>query len=247
MALTQKIHKKLKIILVMVFVLLPFSLKAESLKILIDPGHGGVDQGAHAGTLKESDLTLQISKILKTELDKDSSFKTYLTRNSDIYLSLETRVKRVDEIKADILLSIHANSSLDKNLKGFEIYFANNLNLTEESFLAEPTKSNDILMIVQDLKRQSWMENSLKLSSEIMQNCENNPEPKNIKQGPFYVLNQSKATAVLLELGYMSNPEDLKDFQDPQKHKKWANSIYKALLSYRENLEKDNKLALKLK
>ena len=100
------------------------SISAIAIKtIVIDPGHGGKDPGAVSPHgLKEKYISLSIARYLKRYLTA-KGFKTYLTRNKDIYLTLWARVKFAREHNADLFISIHANSNHSRRRKGVEVYY----------------------------------------------------------------------------------------------------------------------------
>lgn len=104
--------------------------------VVIDPGHGGHDTGARAGTAKESEIALSIAKNLGELLTKNG-YKIRLTRSRDEFLSLEKRAAIANDAAADLFVSIHLNSSTDARAQGKEFYFQNQLPVDEEAlFLA---------------------------------------------------------------------------------------------------------------
>ncbi len=235
---------------------------ASILKVMIDPGHGGSDSGAVHGKIKESDISLKISQELKKILETDVRFLASLTREQDKSLTLIERVKTAEEFQAEILLSIHANSSPDPRAKGFEVYFQNYLPPDEESlFLAssenliqkthqeeiqnssDPTKKNDVLSIIEDLKRQDRMQKSYKLSREILQYMDAK-EFTSLRQAPFYVVSKSNMPAVLIEVGYVSHQIESEKLIKKETQQQIAQKIYLGLLQYKEMIDNSQKLGL---
>jgi len=100
--------------------------------VIIDPGHGGIDSGATKYGIKESEMALQFAKKLEADLARNPNFTVILTRNSDIKIPLDERVRRAEESRGDVLLSLHFNSNENGNVAGTEIFMQNSLPLDEE-------------------------------------------------------------------------------------------------------------------
>ena len=196
--------------------------------------------------MRESDIVLKVAKHLKTLLDNDSRFKSDLTRTSDTDVNLESRVHKAKSKKFDLMVSIHANAAEDERAKGFEIYFQNHLPPDEETlFLAnlENQKSKlkatddaevyttDIHAIIADLKRQHNMLASKNLSAFLFESW-NTHKSSVVRQAPFYVLTKANLPAVLVEIGYMSNPKELIRLQDSKHQKEIARQLFAGLELY---------------
>lgn len=231
---------------------------------MIDPGHGGVDTGAVHGAAKEADLVLQVAQQLKGLLEKDPQFQVSMTRTQDKNLSLPARVEMAEKAKADLFVSLHANAASDQRAKGIEFFFQNNLPPDEESlFLAsqenqstqnnkeireisggeELSKKGDVAAILEDLHRQNRMNQSLHLSQTLSRvwNSEEKVFTSTIKQAPFYVISKTTMPAVLIEIGFLTNPREAKKLLSQDYQKNLAQKIYSALLSYKEKV--DNRTA----
>lgn len=234
---------------------------AKALHIVIDPGHGGTDNGAVYGKTKESDLVLLVSQKLKILLEKNSDFKVSLTRINDVGLSLPARVKFAEERKADLFVSMHANAALDSRARGIEFFFQNSLPPDEESlFLASQenqistdssdlyqisggddlSRAGDVAAIIEDLKRQHRMHESLRFSYTLTRSWNEAPRSTSvtIKQAPFYVISKTSMPAVLVEIGFLSNPQELRQLTNNQYQQDIAQKIYSALVSYKEKIDK---------
>lgn len=148
------------------------------IKVCIDPGHGGKDPGAVGNGLLEKDITLDIALRLKEKL---SEFNIVLTRSKDEYLPLCERVAIANEAKAALFVSIHVNASADSSPQGLETW--HHPNSVGGKLLAEYIQS--AVLTISGLK-----DRGLKTS------------------GGLYVLRTTKAPAVLVELGFISNAED---------------------------------------
>lgn len=192
--------------------------------VLIDPGHGGEEIGAvgyldKKKKLYEKDLSLRLSLKIKEHLSKHTT--TYLTRSLDRVVSLQERADLADLLKADLFLSVHFNSSTNKNSHGFELYYldnnsnvaankverAENLNLQGEELIV-----NQILV---DLVVQQTVTHSRLLASLVHQNIgpvvrKYGVSDRGVKPGLFYVLALSKRPGLLVEAGFVSNQKELK-------------------------------------
>lgn len=232
------------------------------LQLTIDPGHGGSDAGAVRGKAREADIALHVAEHLRQLLNHDENFHAELTRTSDESLSLNERVAIADKQKSDLFLSIHANAASDRRARGVEFYFQNHLPPDEETlYLAasenqvaktqessqessaselEPTKKNDVLAIIEDLKRVQRMKSSHKLSRKLLEawNTETKVDNNAIRQAPFYVVSKTNMPAVLVELGFLTNPKEAERLMDPRYQKEVAGRIYAGLKRYKEIVDK---------
>jgi N-acetylmuramoyl-L-alanine amidase len=231
---------------------------AAPLKVIIDPGHGGIDTGAVYGEAKEAEITLKVAQHLRALLEKSESFAPALTRTQDLALSLQERVKVAEKEKADLFLSIHANASPDKRARGVEFYFQNQLPADEDSmYLAnlenqvvkevsaqstesDISKKTDVLSIIEDLKRQTKMRSSYFLSDRLSKawNIQGPQNSNIIRQAPFYVISRTTIPSVLVELGFISNPRESQKLIQPQYQKDIAQKIYQGLQDYKEMIDK---------
>jgi N-acetylmuramoyl-L-alanine amidase len=212
--------------------LLCFSEFSFAKVVLIDPGHGGEESGAigHLDAKKnrkifEKDLSLRLAKKIKEELSKTTT--AFLTRSLDRAVSLQERADLADLVKADLFLSIHFNSSTNAKSHGFELYYldnnsnvaankverAENLNLRGEELIV-----NQILV---DLVVQQTVHHSKELSRLVHEKVKpvikmHKIEDRGIKPGLFYVLALSKRPGLLIEVGFVSNQNELKKVNEDQ-------------------------------
>lgn len=243
--------------LIVLFVLFFASLNihASEYKVVIDPGHGGTDAGAVADKIKEAEITLEISKKVSKLLSQDPEFKVILTRTADNIVPLFQRSKIAKNEKADLFISIHANSSTDLSAKGAEVYFQSQMPPDEETlFLAsrenqghehqETEESDapqgDLAVIVDDLKKNEHVYNSQILAETIINQWKKKlpirHEP--IRQGPFHVLVSVPMPSVLVEVGFVSNKKELNQLQSNAHQNQIAEIIYKSIKNYKEKIDK---------
>ena len=214
--------------------------------IIIDPGHGGKDLGAKVSywikeksqskmkILLEKDVTLGLSKILYRKL-KQKGHQVYLTRTHDRTVSLKSRAEMADKVNSDIFISIHANSSEHKDSSGIETFYLDNHKdktmkkietLENNSFANEDQTIQKILLDLVISKTAPLSKKlAIKIHSALKTRVIKKYRLKNreIRPGLFYVLALSQRPAVLLEVGFLSNPQErkiilLKDFQEDYAH-----------------------------
>lgn len=233
-----------------------------NLHVLVDPGHGGHDQGAHgpAGVL-EADLTLQISKLLAQNLNQTPGLTAALTRTNNNFMSLEARTLAARKSKAQVLISIHANWSRDTRAQGAELYFQNHLPPDEESmYLANlenqaaksggnhlPNESHfasdlkpDVLAMLEDLVRSQRILSSAHLARSLKKSWSQSiPRQKvSLRQAPFFVVSQVGIPSVLVELGFLSNPREAKLLSHPSHQAQLARTLTDGLKLFKEELDK---------
>jgi N-acetylmuramoyl-L-alanine amidase len=240
--------------------------QAAPLSIMIDPGHGGVDQGATRGSIKESQVCLKISQYLNALLQHDPKFKVSFTRTIDEQLSLVERVQLSKKNKIDLYVSIHANASTDPKAFGMELYFQNQMAPDEESlFLANAENENqiglrspsstdnfqstsDVDNIVEDLNRNYKVAQSFELTEHLFKSLPREVfgKYKNhaLRQAPFYVISQTQVPSVLIEVGYLSNANDYAKLTNQDYQKKIAGFLYEGLVKHKEILDKERAKSL---
>ncbi len=198
-------------------------------RIVIDPGHGGHDPGAVGQSgLYEKDVVLDIAMKLKETLSADPLNEVFLTRETDRFIPLEERTAIANNKDADLFVSIHANANPVRRVKGIETYLLNWTNDEEAMRVAarenkislkkmkEMHRQMDILgMIKNDLLRQNKRDESVKLAHFIqrsMISTLNNDYKTRIDLGVkgalFYVLFGAKMASVLVEVSFISNPQE---------------------------------------
>jgi N-acetylmuramoyl-L-alanine amidase len=217
--------------------------------IVIDPGHGGLDVGAKGKFGgEEKAVTLAISLKLKALIERNLPYRVVLTRDKDIDVSLENRAAVANNNDAVLFLSIHANSSFRKNAHGSETYFMS-LNASDEETrklaylenssaqleksIAQENK-DDLKLILWDMAQAAYIKQSSRLA-EIIQNELNEflgTANRGIKQAPFKVLTGVACPAVLVEVAFISNPEEEQKLADEEFQASVAQSLYEGLAQY---------------
>lgn len=191
--------------------------------VMIDAGHGGSEDGAIGpGGIKEKEIALSISFILKDLLRETGRVRVSLTRADDDTLTLADRTKMANEQKADLFVSIHANASEYKTSKGVETYYLDNtddkssLRLAQrENFTLQGPQDNSLAFIVSDFIQGVKMDDSISLAHLIQDNLvdrlkKENPQIKNlgVKKAPFYVLVGAHMPCILTEVSFIDHPTE---------------------------------------
>ncbi len=188
------------------------TLKKHTLKtILIDPGHGGKDNGAEGKKYKEKDVNLKIGKKLAQILIK-AGYTVYMTRTNDKFISLSDRAKMGDKIKADLFISVHFNAAA-ASANGIETYAATPLNAPATiSSKAGKKKSES----------NAFTNNNIRLAYEVQKQLITRTKAKDrgVRRAGFLVIKKSARTSILLELGFLSNKkEEIKIGNDAYQNK----------------------------
>jgi N-acetylmuramoyl-L-alanine amidase len=216
--------------------------------IVIDPGHGGKDPGAIGKRgLKEKDITLKLSKLLKKELlKKNLDAKVILTRTRDVFIPLDERTVIANMNEADIFISIHVNASPNRKSTGVETYYLDYshdkdaLRVASRENFASTEEMDDVLQfILNDLKRSGNRIESSALATHVQGSLSSSLRKKyrgiksnGVKGAPFYVLVNSNMPSILVEVSFLSNPRDEKRLKDEKYQQEIIKGISKGILRY---------------
>lgn len=230
-------------------------------KVVLDAGHGGKDPGAIGKRTKEKNLTLAITlKLGKYIEEKMPDVEVVYTRTTDKFLELRTRTDIAIEENADVFISIHINSCKDKNVKGVCTYVTGlarsqeNLELAmlENSVIKNEenyeSKYGDILnqtidyeseYIASSLFQNAHHEQSICLAGYIQNQFRTRTGRKDlgVKQANFAVLWRATMPSVLVECGFISNPDEEKEMATDYWQSIIASAIFRAFRQYKEDLE----------
>jgi N-acetylmuramoyl-L-alanine amidase len=218
--------------------------------VVLDPGHGGVDPGTMSpnGTT-EKEVVLAFAKTLKAELEKDGRYKVYLTREDDTFLPLRERVTFAKEKRANLFLSIHADSlpNHKDEARGATVYtLSEQASDNEAKELAAkenfsdaiagvelpPESDEAVANILIDLARRETQNHSTIFAKSVVGQLKGNLHALAPKSAGFRVLKSPDVPSVLLELGYLSNPEDEQHLKDEAWCQSTAKSVAAAIDSY---------------
>jgi len=218
--------------------------------IMIDPGHGGKDNGATgARGLHEKDVVLALAKILGGKLSA-MGFEVHYTRTTDVFIPLAKRTEMANAVHADLFVSIHCNAHAEKSIHGLETYSMNLARTPEEVKMAarenatEQRKIGDLQSILTDLMLNSKMKESEDLAASVQGSVISvlsHVRPihdHGIHEAPFFVLLGAKMPAVLVEVGYVTNPEEAASLCDKAYLDKLANGLVSGVLNYKAKIER---------
>ena len=168
------------------------------MRIFLDPGHGGDKPGAMYGGLSEKDINLKFCLKLYEKLE-DSGHIVVMSRHDDYFVKNIDRTIDSNDVKSDVFISIHCNAAKNRNAKGLEILYHKNS-------LKGFNLATDLINYIQFYTNERTRGTKADIRG-------------------LTVLNRTRATAVLIELGFMSNAEDLKKLQDDEYLEKIMNAI----------------------
>jgi N-acetylmuramoyl-L-alanine amidase len=221
--------------------------------VVIDPGHGGTMVGAQGpGGALEKDVTLAIARKLKAAIG-NLGFQAFLTRDKDEDIALDQRIAIANNYKADVFVSIHANGSRATGAKGSEVYFlayeasdseARRLASMEGAFTpdvpAQP--GSDLALILWDMAQAEHLEASSVLASRIHESLAEVTASgaRGVKQAPFRVLVGATMPAVLVEVGFLSNPDEEKLLTSDAYQARVASAILHGMARYLDRQSASN-------
>ena len=227
--------------------------------VVIDPGHGGMDPGAIGpGGVEEKKVVLDIALALRDLIRKKTKLTVYCTRETDRFIPLVDRTKFANEKKADIFVSIHANSiEGDKKKKdstrGYKIYFLSQAKNEEDKLVAmrenaviemedKAHKYDNLQDILIDMAGNEYLRESQDLSIMITETFTSSLKaiPRlhlGVGQANFWVLNGTYMPSVLIEVGFISNPQEEKDLADAGSQKSIAAAVFGAIMSFKKKYE----------
>lgn len=217
--------------------------------IFLDPGHGGdgedglgAEGSLNSKKIYEKEVVLSFSKILGTVLETKGYTVQYMRKDNDTKISLVDRINRVNKSGAKIFVSIHANSSArDKKAKGVDVFYmsedagdgyAKSVAEAENKAFSGEKASSEVDTIINSMLVSSHIKEGAKLASEISSNMPKDVMNRGVKKAPFAVLSRVMIPSVLIEIGFMSNEDDLRRITNKEEMEKLAQNIAKGIKSY---------------
>ncbi len=231
--------------------------------IVIDPGHGGGAPGAVGPSgVKEKDLTLILARDLEARLEQ-AGLRVVLTRNEDADLPFDTRTAIANQNKADLFISIHLNSSFGTGAHGTETYFlsteatdpraaqsAASENAVDPATPADAAAApgttpadtqamEDLQLILWDLAQSHHLSESQRFANLVQGELNHTLQlrDRGVKQAPFRVLMGANMPAVLVELGFISNPDEEKKLQDASYRAGLIEALVRSVQRYKAQVE----------
>ena len=219
-------------------------------RITIDPGHGGRDTGTIGPSgLQEKELVLDVAQRLGPLIVERLGSEVLYTREDDSFVPLETRTAIANEKRADLFISIHANSSRSRSARGIETYYLNFTTDAEALEVAarENAVSQESIYQLQDLvqriaqqeKMGESKEFAIRVQSALWKNIGNGTQRmknRGVKKAPFVVLIGANMPSVLAEVAFLSNPQDEKLLRTDEHRQKIAEALYAGIEEYADSL-----------
>ena len=220
------------------------------LVVVLDPGHGGIDPGAEQDDLSEKNLMLTFARELRELLVRGGGFDVVLTRDGDHFVSLERRISLAHQAGADVFISLHADSLAEGLAHGATVHvLAHDASDIASAKLAERHDRADLLSgvdlseaddqvtgILLDLARQETQPRTEALARALVDGMTQTGGPMNrrpLRSAAFSVLKAADIPSVLIEIGFLSSPRDLKNLQDADWRAEMAKGIRSGLESWR--------------
>jgi N-acetylmuramoyl-L-alanine amidase len=221
-------------------------------KIVIDAGHGGKDPGAiGVRGNHEKDIVLDIAKRLAEQLQANG-VEVVLTRQTDVFHPLADRSEIANKEKADFFISIHANAANARSANGFEAYylcpdyddFSKAVQIRENAVIkyeenADYKKSSDLNATLWDMILSENRIESMEMANSISNSLQKSLRLRTryIRGANFYVLKGAHMPAVLLEVGYLTNPQEAARLNNPYYRQMLAEAIVAGILEYKTMFE----------
>ena len=213
--------------------------RAERPLIVIDAGHGGNDPGASGARAQEKQVTLAAALALKTELEKNGRYRVRLTRSDDRYVDLYRRVSIARQSDADLFISLHADAGADPALRGASVYtlseqgagravreFTRGDNWHRELHL--PGRDPSVDRILLDMTQRATQNRSAQFARVLLTHLEGSDQPllrRSHRDAGLAVLLAPDVPAVLLEMGFITNPEDERLLTDERARRRLMKSV----------------------
>ncbi|OPX54788.1 N-acetylmuramoyl-L-alanine amidase [Oceanospirillum multiglobuliferum] len=238
--------------------------------IAIDAGHGGEDPGAIGpNRVREKTVVLAIAKKVEQLLRNERGFKPVLIRTGDYYIGLRDRTERARKYRADLLISIHADAYRDHRPMGSSVFALSQRGATSETarWLADSENSADLIggvdgalslddkdrvlaEVLLDLTMTATLSDSLKVGQSVLGSIGNvnKLHKKEVEQAAFMVLKSPDIPSILIETGFISNPQEAKNLQNTAYQRKMAHSIVQGIQAhFKKNPPPDSLLAYEKK
>lgn len=219
-------------------------------RIVLDAGHGGHDPGAIGpGKLYEKNIALDLVKRIKKQLDAQGQYEVFLTRDKDVFLTLEQRTVIANNKNADLFISVHLNANNKKTARGLETYL---LNWTDDeaaqrvaarenriSLRRMKQERSELGLILASLELQQKRDESLHLAHTVQSSMYGSVSSKydrvtnhGVKQALFYVLFGANMPSVLVEASFVSNPDEAKRLRTEDYREHLAQGIAQGIEDY---------------
>ena len=224
--------------------------------VMIDPGHGGEDDGRrNPDGLREKDLALQFAKALQKEIEGRPGFRAQLTRKSDSFVSLAERRKIAEDAGAHLFVSLHLNAAPSRKARGTEVFFVSLEGATDRALKeleqiensadlaggvrSEIEASPEVTKMLVDLRQNDSVERSQRLATLLTDHIEDvrGIETRRVKQAGFAVLKSLFIPAVLVEIGFLTNSDDVRFVRSSSHREQYIKALADGVVEYCEEVE----------
>ncbi len=219
--------------------------------IVIDPGHGGSEKGAVGPTgLAEKEVTLDLAKRLRDVLEREPGVTVVLTRSDDRLVELDERTAIANHNQADLFVSLHLNAAPRRSAKGTETYYLSMEATDDEARTSAALENRSpggasededpaLELILWDLAQNSHLGQSSQLAESVQDHLNRLTGTRNrgVKQAPFRVLMGATMPAILVEVGFISNPDEEARFRTVAYREKVVEAVAGAVNEFRANLD----------
>jgi N-acetylmuramoyl-L-alanine amidase len=219
-------------------------------RVVIDPGHGGKDIGTHGPSgLNEKDVVLDVARRLGALIEDRLGSDVVYTRDDDTFIPLEARTRIANERKADLFLSIHANSSPIRTAAGVEMYYLNfttskaAMDVAARENAGSESSIHDLKDLLEKIALKDKIDESREFATRLQSSLstletKGNTGAKNrgLKKAPFIVLIGANMPSVLAEIGFLTNGGDEALLRKAEYRQKIADALYKGIASYADTL-----------
>lgn len=194
-------------------------------KIVIDPGHGGKDPGCQSGVVKEKDINLQVAHRL-ADLLRKRGYTVYMTRQSDIFPTLDQRVNGANKIKPDLYISLHCNSTANATVNGIEVYCAT---------AAGSAPSDSKVISPKPCPANTYDLENAYLAYHIQKRLISaiKTGDRGARHKRFKVIADTSAPSILVEMGFLTNTADREGLSKSQRQMLTATAIANAIEEYK--------------
>jgi N-acetylmuramoyl-L-alanine amidase len=219
--------------------------------VVIDAGHGGDESGARGSNgTQEKDVTLSVARRLRTMIETRLGLRVFLTRDDDRTMSLDERSAYANSQKADVFVSLHANAALRPAVKGAAVYYLSvDSAMAEARRLAESSSTllpslgggtRTIDLILWDTAQARYLDQSSALAGMTEKALRGRVEmsPRAMQQAPFRVLVGANMPAILVEMGYLSNPEQERVLASATYQDQIAQGLFEAIVQFRTHIQR---------
>jgi N-acetylmuramoyl-L-alanine amidase len=221
--------------------------------VAIDAGHGGVDPGAIGrGGTREKDVVLDIARELAARINREPGMRAVLTREGDYFLSLRQRIGRARAAKADLFVSVHADSVRDPSVSGSSVYILSTKGATDEQarWLAERENAADLkggitlddkdqmlASVLLDLSQSASISASMEAAERVLRrlNSVNEVRKPKVQQAGFVVLKSPDIPSMLVETAFISNAGDERRLRQDAYRQRLAEAIFRGVHGYFED------------